>query len=505
MVEENGHLIVISHHDPAVARRIRDILGERGIPAQLLSGIEELGHHLLGEECDLVILSGGLRDEPVRKILKKFRRSSFRGAVIGFWESGSMEEEERLEQLGVDEVLTKPPDPREVFLVSKRLLEREDLIQLTGLIGTSRVMTELLEKVERFAPVNSTVLITGESGTGKELVAKALHRLSPRSHKPFIAVNCAALPESLLESELFGHEKGAFTGATALRKGRFEIAHGGTLFLDEIGEMSLSTQVHLLRVLEERELMRVGGSTPIPVDVRVVVATNRDIREEVSAGRFRRDLYYRIKVLMIDVPPLRERREDIPLLVNKFVREFCEENRRSFAGLTDEALEVLVNYDWPGNVRELRNLIESMLVLSPDHKIKPSDIPEHIFKRGDPRRLLPMQVLPEIPEGRRFEAILNALLEIKHDVDEIKEAMPVRKAGEVVPESEDREFPGGEPRYREGDGYIKIVPGTPLEEVEKILIEATLDMVGGNRRMASELLGIGERTLYRKIKNHQLT
>jgi DNA-binding NtrC family response regulator len=310
-------------------------------------------------------------------------------------------------------------------------------------------------------------------------------------------VNCAALPESILESELFGHERGAFTGATSMRKGRFEIASGSTLFLDEIGEMSLSTQVLLLRVLEEKKITRVGGSSPIPVDVRVVVATNRDLREEVESGRFRRDLYYRIKVLTIEVPPLRERRDDIPLLVNKFVRDFSEENKRPFAGLTEEAIEVLKNYDWPGNVRELRNLVESMLVLSPEKKIRATDIPEQIYRRGDPRRLLPIHVMPEIVPGREFEAVLKALLEIRKDLAEMKMLIASQNVGSMVTMGENQrsEAQGND------DGTLRIAPGTPLEEVERLLIKATLDRVGGNRRMASQLLGIGERTLYRKIKD----
>lgn len=488
--------IYITATDPEVASQLVGMFESQGLIPSLLPRVEDLSKIMIGEEFDLVIITGGLREEPVRRLLRKYRTVGYRGAIIGLWESGSIEEEEQYRLLGVDEILVKPRELEEIVLVSKRLLEREALVLETGIIGKSEVMKELLEKVTRFAPFNTTVLVMGESGTGKELVAKALHEMSPRRHKPFIAVNCAALPEGILESELFGHEKGAFTGASALRKGRFEIAHGGTLFLDEIGEMSPATQVHLLRVLEEKEIMRVGGSASIPVDVRVVVATNRDLRDEVESGRFRRDLYYRIKVLTVEVPPLRERRDDIPLLVNKFVREFCEENKRTFAGLTEEALEVIKNYDWPGNVRELRNLIESMLVLSPERKIRATDIPEQIFRRGDPRRLLPIHVMPEIPPGREFEAVLKALVEIRRDLSEMKMLLSSRSEREVVTMGEGTRAQA----TASDDGMLRISPGTPLEEAERLLIKATLDMVGGNRRMASELLGIGERTLYRKIK-----
>ncbi len=231
-------------------------------------------------------------------------------------------------------------------------------------------MREVLVKVEQIAPVSSTVLIEGESGTGKELVARAIHRLSPRRGKAFIAVNVGALPETLLESELFGHEKGAFTGAAERRIGRFELAHGGTIFLDEIGDVPPSTQVKLLRVLEEREVTRVGRTIPIPVDVRVVTATNSPLKESVERGRFRSDLYYRLNVLRIYLPPLRERREDIVLLLRRFVQEFSHEHRKEFRGITPEAMQSLVEYSWPGNVRELRNLVESMVVLSHGKEIR---------------------------------------------------------------------------------------------------------------------------------------
>ena len=222
----------------------------------------------------------------------------------------------------------------------------------------------MLLKIEQIAPVSSTVIIEGESGTGKELVAQAIHKLSPRRGKPFIAVNAGALPESLIESELFGHEKGAFTGATERRIGRFELADTGTLFLDEIGEIPPSTQVKLLRVLEERKLTRVGGTAQIAIDVRVVAATNRPLRDSVEEGRFRADLYYRLNVLSMYLPPLRERPEDIPLLVRRFIKEFSSQHDRPFHGISAEAMEIMMTYPWPGNVRELRNCLERAAALS---------------------------------------------------------------------------------------------------------------------------------------------
>src|SRR5213594_2713389 len=262
------------------------------------------------------------------------------------------------------------------------------------------------------APVTSTVLIEGESGTGKELVARAVHDLSPRRGKAFIAVNCAALPETLLESELFGHEKGAFTGAAERRLGRFELANGGTIFLDEVGEMTPSTQVKLLRVLEDRTFFRVGGTQPIRVDVRVIAASNKALKEQVALGRFRDDLFYRLNVLYIYLPPLRERRTDIPLLVRRFIAEFAATHDRQFRGITPEALQILVDADWPGNVRQLRNLIESMVVLAPEGEIRASDIPRDIRERG---RGLPVRVPAASRDvaGQELEFIFRSLVDLK--------------------------------------------------------------------------------------------
>src|SRR6185312_3939974 len=308
---------------------------------------------------DVIVLTGGLAD-PVNVHLVK--RQLWDGAsVVGLADVDEPGLHDRLRALGFVEVYAKPVDLDEVFSGVRRILERRRLAEDTGLIGESEAMREVMVKIEQMAPVSSTVLIEGESGTGKELVARAIHRLSPRRAKPFIAVNVGALPETLLESELFGHEKGAFTGAAERRIGRFELAHGGTIFLDEIGDVPPSTQVKLLRVLEEREVTRVGGTVPIPVDVRVVTATNSSLKEGVERGNFRSDLFYRLNVLRIYLPPLRERREDIVLLVRRFVQEFSHEHRREFRGITPEAMQALVEYSWPGNVRELRNLVESMV------------------------------------------------------------------------------------------------------------------------------------------------
>src|SRR5690606_3120624 len=329
-------------------------------------------------------------------------------------------------RLGVHELFVKPIDVGEVALVGRRLVERRRLRQITGIVGESPAIQEALERVVQIAPVHATVLIVGESGTGKELIARGIHALSPRRHRPFIAANVAALPETLLESELFGHEKGAFTGAIAQRKGLFELADKGTLFLDEIGEMPLSTQTKLLRVLEEREFMRVGGEEPIQVDVRVIAATNQDLRHLGAPGEFRRALYHRLNVPGTALPPLRAGRQDIALLVDAFIRHVPRGRDLAPVRPSPDALAILMEYDWPGNVRELRNLVESMVVLAPGRTIRPDDIPPEVRMGTGPRRhQLPV---PVPRQSRRegdgpspeLEFIFRTLLQLRIDVEDLR-------------------------------------------------------------------------------------
>jgi DNA-binding NtrC family response regulator len=352
------------------------------------------------------------------------------------------------------------------------------------------------------------VLIEGESGTGKELVARGIHRLGPRKNKPFIGVNVGALAETLLESELFGHEKGAFTGAAERRLGRFELADGGTLFLDEIGDIPPSTQVKLLRVLEEREVTRVGGVTTIPVNVRVIAATNRPLRELVEEGRFRADLYYRLNVLSMYLPPLRERQSDIPVLVRRFVAEFSRRHDKAFHGISSEAMEMLSRYSWPGNVRELRNLIESMVVLAPGHEIGVGDIPPHI--RDGLTRLLPVRIPAVVAQrngqdatpimgSAELEFILRNLVELKVQVEDLRRRLDQAPAV-VVPDALASGHGAVEPKSARLPNSVEVLPGMTMAQIERAVIEATLRETRGNRRRAAELLGIGERTLYRKIR-----
>jgi DNA-binding NtrC family response regulator len=357
------------------------------------------------------------------------------------------------------------------------------------------------------------VLIEGESGTGKELVAKAIHDLSPRGGrgKPFITVNSAGLPETLLESELFGHEKGAFTGAAERRLGRFELADEGTIFLDEVGEMPPATQVKLLRVLEDRTFFRVGGIQPIKVDVRVIAATNKSLKEAVALGRFRDDLYYRLNVLSVYLPPLRERRSDIPLLVRTFIAEFAKTHDRNFHGITPEALQILVEADWPGNVRQLKNLIESMVVLAPEGEIRSRDIPPDVRERT---RRLPMRIdTTREVAGQELEFIFRTLVELKMQIEEMRRRMEERPAERV----EVIEVGGGSGGSRqiessvdpldstpEPDQPVIYKPGMSMSDVERAAIDAALRETHGNRRKAAETLGIGERTLYRKLKEYAI-
>ncbi len=518
-------LITLTDVEPAV--RLNALLEAAGVATAMASPLDNLPAALKREKPDAIVFTGNLLDPQTLQIV---RAQLWDGAaVLGMADVGDPQLELKLRSIGFNEVLTKPIPAEEVAQRVQGLLERRRLAEETGLYGDSEAVREVLVKVEQIAPVSSTVLIEGESGTGKELVARAIHRLSPRRGKAFIAVNVGALPETLLESELFGHEKGAFTGAAERRIGRFELAHGGTIFLDEIGDVPPSTQVKLLRVLEEREVTRVGGTVPIPVDVRVVTATNSPLKESVERGRFRSDLYYRLNVLRIYLPPLRERREDIVLLVRRFVQEFSHQHSKEFRGITPEAMQVLVEYSWPGNVRELRNLVESMVVLSHGKEIGVEDIPLAMRSDTGDRRL-PVFVGPmvregERAEGRELEFIVRSLVELKLQVEQLRRrvdedrdragvidrsapvlAMPAASVGGVVPPPAQWSGGGVEPAAHgaSGGNIVVVKPGMTMAEIERAAIESALRETRGNRRKAAEILAIGERTLYRKLKEYNL-
>lgn len=518
--------ILMTDVEPAV--RLNAALEATGITTVTISPMDDVRGDLGRARPDIVVLTGALLDAAHISLVRQLLWDNV--AVLGFTDVSDPQMVERLRDIGYAETWPKPVRIDDVVDSVRRRLERQRLAELTGLVGESAAIREVLVKVEQIAPVTSTVLIEGESGTGKELVARAIHRLSPRRGKPFIAVNVGALTETLLESELFGHEKGAFTGAAERRLGRFELADTGTIFLDEIGEIPSTTQVKLLRVLEEREVTRVGSGTPIPIDVRVVAATNRPLREHVEEGGFRADLFYRLNVLGIYLPPLRERRDDIPLLVRRFVTEFATRHDREFHGISADALALLVEYGWPGNVRELRNLVESMVVLAHGREIGAADIPRSI-RDGGGRRLLPVHVGPMVREGERaqgreLEFIVRSLVELKLQVEELRRRMDVERrapapgwvgdvrapaavsgsgagAGEVEPTPGFGLMRGIEPRDQAPPAtVVTLGPGMTMAEIERMAIQAVLRDMGGNRRKAADVLGIGERTLYRKLREY---
>ncbi len=356
------------------------------------------------ESVDLVITDLRMPKISGEELLKKINSAYPRMPVIILTGHGTIETAVEAMRSGAIDFFTKPVDLDRLTLVVKKALSTTDLYaehellkqeveQLKArnrydrIIGKSQKMVQLMDTVSQVAPTKASVLITGESGVGKELVADAIHQLSNRKNGPFIKVHCAALTSSLLESELFGHEKGSFTGAVKEKRGRFELADGGTIFLDEIGEIDASTQVKLLRVLQEKQFERVGGEKPISVDVRIVCATNRDLPKEIERGNFREDLYYRLNVVHLDVPPLRERKDDIPLLMTSFLTQFRQENNRTIDGFSAQAKRVLLSYDWPGNIRELRNCIESAVVLARGSLIEEEDLPPHVSKNQNTSNL----------------------------------------------------------------------------------------------------------------------
>lgn len=373
--------------------------------------------------------------------------------------------------------------------------------QDVGILGQSEAIRALLETVEQVAPTDISVLITGESGTGKELVAKAIHRRSRRRPNALITVNCGAIPEGILESELFGHEKGSFTGATGPRKGYFELADKGSIFLDEIGELPLTTQVKLLRVLEAREFMRVGGADSIQVDVRVIAATNKQLDEEVRRGHFREDLFYRLNAVHIRVPSLRERAGDVPLLVNKFASDFARENHIAFAGFSESALAAMSHARWPGNIRELRNVVEKIIVLERGERIGEETVRRYlnISHPMDPH--LPVPVMRPREESER-DLILRVLLEIKSEIAQLRELILQRPVPRypLAPWQEELTEDYLEPANPGYDGERHSVA-----DMEKEMIQNALYKYGGNKRRAAHALGLSERTLYRKIEKYGLS
>ena len=382
--------ILVTDDEAIIRESLRDWLSDVG--HQVL--IAENGSQALGiiekEKPGIIIADLVMPGMDGIELLKRAKEISPNIEVIIITAYGSIPTAIAAMREGAYDYIEKPFCPEKAELLIEKLVEHQRLIEenislrqkleeryrFENIVAKSAKMQQVIEVIKVVARSNATVLITGDSGTGKELVARALHSQSYRKDKPFVAVSCAALPESLLESELFGHEKGAFTGAHAQRQGKFEVANKGTLFLDEIGEMSVNVQVHLLRVLEEKEFTRVGGNELIKVDVRVISATNKDTKTAVANGQFREDLYYRLNVVTIELPPLRERKEDIPLLAQHFLKKFTVENQKEITGFSPEANDFLLKYEWPGNVRELENAIERAVILAKNSYIEVADLPQ---------------------------------------------------------------------------------------------------------------------------------
>ncbi len=346
----------------------------------------------LNDEVDLIITDLRMPGISGEEILRKVITETPGVPVIVLTGHGTVETAVKAMRIGAYDFLTKPVDLERLSLLVKRALQTRELVlqrraletelqdskAFEEIIGKSKTMESVINVVKKVANSKASVLITGESGVGKELIANAIHKLSERKEKAIVKVHCAALSETLLESELFGHEKGAFTGAVSMKRGRFELAHGGSIFLDEIGEINQNVQIKILRVIQEKKFERVGGEKTIEVDARIIAATNRDLKKEVAEGNFREDLYYRLNVVSIHVPPLRERKEDIPLLTASFIKDFANENSKKITGIEAKARTALYSYDWPGNIRELKNCLESAVVMSTDEIIHIDDLPDYI-------------------------------------------------------------------------------------------------------------------------------
>jgi two-component system response regulator HydG len=453
----DGLRVLIIDDEASHAEAIAESLDRVGYECVVATSGAEGARRIEQSEPNLVLTDLKMDGIDGLAILRKARQELPDSPVVVITGHGDVQSAVEAMKAGAANFLEKPVDLNELRAIVGSAAERFRLTQsnrelkqqlderfgFEGLIGNSRRMQEIVAKLKSIAPTQATVLIQGETGTGKELVAKAIHNNSPRKSKNFVAMNCTAINENLLEDELFGHEPHSFTGADRMRKGRFEHANGGTLFLDEVGDMPLTLQAKLLRVLENQELTRIGSNEPIKVNVRLVSATHRDLEAAVAARTFRQDLYFRLKVVTLKLPPLRERREDIPLLVAHFIKEFNQKHGKKIIGMAEPLRRALGNYTWPGNVRQLRNLVESMVVQDQDGTL---------------------------------------------GVDDLEETDRAELFAMTAPAS---------------SGADQLV-GRPLTEIERFYTEKALEITNGNREEAARRLGIGERTLYRMIQDWKL-
>ncbi|NLY01634.1 MAG: sigma-54-dependent Fis family transcriptional regulator [Rhodopirellula sp.] len=449
--------VLIIDNDEAHAQVVAESLDRVGFACHVATSGMEGARQIEERVFDVIITDLVMNDVDGLEILGRAKKELPDSEVILITGHGTIPSAVTAMQQGAFNYLLKPLDLAQLRAVTLKAAQNARLRQTNvelkrrlderfgfeGVIGESPQMHDVIERLKRIAPTNASVLIQGATGTGKELVAQAIHQNSPRKNKPFVALNCAALSENILESELFGHIRGAFTDASTDRVGKFEYANGGTLFLDEVGDMPMATQIKLLRVLENGEITRVGSNDPIKVNVRILSATNRNLEDAIAAGTFRSDLYHRLKVVTVRLPTLRERSADIPVLVDHFVKAFAKKHAKQIRGLAPPARRRLLAFDWPGNVRQLRNVVESMVVVDYDGLLDVDDLPEELSGSEEPVQETPTASL------------------------------------------------------------VSLV-GRPLEDIERLFIAETLRIAGGNREEAARMLGVGERTLYRKIKEYQL-
>jgi DNA-binding NtrC family response regulator len=447
---ESDDRVLLVEDDAAQRVGLQQLLTSWGYTVDVASnGVEALAK--VGEARPTIVLSDlimpGMGGLDLLRTLKQ--QDDLDLTVVLMTAQGTVESAVEAIKVGAYDYLTKPVDPQRMKILLDQIIQRHDTLRemrvlrrqlqergtFGKMIGASMEMRKIYQVIEQAAPTVASVLVSGESGTGKELVAQTIHQISPRVSQPFVPLNCAAIPDSLLESELFGHEKGAFTGAIARRQGCFELANRGTLFLDEISEMTPTTQAKLLRVLQERTFRPLGGQREQSVDIRVVAATNTDPPEAVRQNKLREDLYYRLNVFAIRLPPLRDRKEDIPMLIQAFIKEFNARNGRAVAGLSDRAMQIIERYDWPGNVRELRNVMERATIVAKGAVIEVNDMP--VLANTSPAA--------------------------------------------------------------SGSSSVGLAPGTTVDQAEEQLIEVTLQHTGGNKTRAAEMLGISLKTLHNKL------
>jgi two-component system, NtrC family, response regulator HydG len=454
---QNIHVLIVDNEEPH-ALAVAESLERVGYVCSVATSGTQGAEMIERDTFDVVITDLVMNDLDGLQILARAKEALPDAEVILVTGHGTIPSAVTAMQQGAFNYLLKPLDLNQLRAVTEKasasLRLRQTNVELKrrldekfgfeGVIGSSVQMNDVIDRLKRIAPTNASVLIQGETGTGKELVAQAIHQNSPRKNKAFVALNCAALSENILESELFGHVKGAFTDASTDRVGKFEYAHGGTLFLDEVGDMPMTTQIKLLRVLENGEITRVGSNDPIKVNVRILSATNRDLETSIASGTFRSELYHRLKVVTIVLPRLADRKQDIPLLIEHFIRQFAKRHDKAIKSMSTAARRKLLAAEWPGNVRELRNAIESMVVVDYDGVLDLDDLPGDFAATAPP------------------------------------------EAGEAAPDE------------------LGSMVGKRLDEVEKLVIAETLKLTGGNRENAAETLGIGERTLYRKLKEYGL-